>query len=599
MHKLTHFPKKYFSNKKRIRGQGVVEYALILALVGLVVIAIVNVMEPAIAGVFSRIVHKNVVAPPALAGYTPPPTNTIVPTIDETATAVTNETATAVSANETATAGALNETATVIAGNETATAVSANETASATITVSPTNTSTSTATSTPGPVCSPTGVQMAKINFQRAGNPVPSGYDPDIGEVYGPRNGFIYGWNIQNDLGRDRDDPLSPDQRYDTLTFMQQNNNYFWEFDVPNGVYEACIVVGDAANFDSVYRLNVEGSLAVNFNPSSAIRWGGGFVSVHVTDGRITISNASGAVNNKVNFVDLYQVSVDPTPEATNTATATATATSSPTATATATATPTSTAIPGAVIYVSSNSDGTSGGVSFADEDILRYDETSDTWFKYIDLGDVGISDDLRAFMILDDGSILMSFTSSPNVPGVGTVDDSDIVRFVPTQTGPSTSGTFSFYFDGSDVGLGSNSEDIDALTVLSDGRIIISTDGDFSVSGVSGKDEDLIAFTPTSLGSSTSGTWAMYFDGSDISGLGGEDLNSAWIDPATGRIYQSVRGNFSVAGVSGDESDIFACTPISLGTNTNCTYDSTLFWDGSLHDFGGELLDGLSIELP
>jgi hypothetical protein len=58
--------------------------------------------------------------------------------------------------------------------------------------------------------------------------------------------------------------------------------------------------------------------------------------------------------------------------------------------------------------------------------------------------------------------------------------------------------------FDGSDVGLGSTSEDIDAFAILPDGKIVISTTGSFSVPGASGTlsgvGQDLLLFTPTSL---------------------------------------------------------------------------------------------------
>jgi pilus assembly protein Flp/PilA len=40
------------------RGQGLVEYALILVLVAVVVIAILSLLGPAIANVFSTIVHN-------------------------------------------------------------------------------------------------------------------------------------------------------------------------------------------------------------------------------------------------------------------------------------------------------------------------------------------------------------------------------------------------------------------------------------------------------------------------------------------------------------------------------------------------------------
>jgi hypothetical protein len=48
-------------------------------------------------------------------------------------------------------------------------------------------------------------------------------------------------------------------------------------------------------------------------------------------------------------------------------------------------------------------------------------------------------------------------------VPGIaGTVDDSDIVRF-EGALGDATTGTFSLYFDGSDVGLTASDHDVDA----------------------------------------------------------------------------------------------------------------------------------------
>jgi len=49
---------------------------------------------------------------------------------------------------------------------------------------------------------------------------------------------------------------------------------------------------------------------------------------------------------------------------------------------------------------------------------------------------------------------------------------------------------------EGNDVGLDTNAEDLDAYDVLPDGRIIISTTGNPSVPGVSGADEDLLAFS-------------------------------------------------------------------------------------------------------
>ena len=50
--------------------------------------------------------------------------------------------------------------------------------------------------------------------------------------------------------------------------------------------------------------------------------------------------------------------------------------------------------------------------------------------------------------------------------------------------------------------------------------------------------DEDVIAFTPTTTGANTAGTWAAYFDGSTVSGLAAEDVNGFYDDPAGGDLY-------------------------------------------------------------
>lgn len=247
------------------------------------------------------------------------------------------------------------------------------------------------------------------------------------------------------------------------------------------------------------------------------------------------------------------------------------------------------------MFYVSSNTGGIAGGVPFKDEDILAYDASSGTWSMFFDGSDVGIAKDLKGFLLLNDGSILMTFDHSFSLSGVGTIDDSDIVQFTPTTTGPNTAGTFSLYFDGSDVGLSTSGEDIDAIGRAPDGRLVFSTTSTFSASGVSGEDEDLLVFNDTSFGSSTSGSFDLYFDGSDV-GLtsSGEDVGGTWIDSATGEVYLTTQGSFSVTGASGDNSDIFICDPGSLGSSTSCTF--SLFWDGSANGFGGEKTDGISI---
>lgn len=264
--------------------------------------------------------------------------------------------------------------------------------------------------------------------------------------------------------------------------------------------------------------------------------------------------------------------------------------------------TPTHTPVPGGddLIYTSSSTSGTAGGVAFADEDILIYDTGTGTWSMFFDGSDVGLgSTDVDAFDLLDDGSFLLSLDASFSVSGLGIVADADIIRFVPTSTGSNTAGSFEWFFDGSDVGLTTTDEDIDALDYTADGKLIISTLGSFSVTGASGTDEDLLIFTPSALGATTTGTWAFHFDGSDVglSTTASEDINGAWQLPGSNVLYLSTLGSFSVTGVSGDAADIFICTPGSLGSSTTCTF--SLYWDGSANGFAGEVLDAFEVVMP
>jgi hypothetical protein len=212
------------------------------------------------------------------------------------------------------------------------------------------------------------------------------------------------------------------------------------------------------------------------------------------------------------------------------------------------------------------------------------------------DGSDVGVTDEVDAFAFLNADSILFSMVRAATLPGAGAVQAYDIIRFDATSLGDNTAGAFSLYLDGEDVGLSASTEDIDAIELLADGRIIISTTGNWSVPGASGQDRDLIAFTPTTLGATTSGAWAMHFDGSDV-GLdtNGEDIDGVGIG-ANGAIHLSTLEAFTVPGLSGADEDVFACTPTSLGNNTACAYSTTLTFDGSAFGLAADDVDALDL---
>ena len=151
------------------------------------------------------------------------------------------------------------------------------------------------------------------VNFALATAPVPPGYVPDGGDVYGDRgNGYSYGWN--RDVTADsryRMAANSPDVRYDTLVHLiKATPPAFWEIEVPNGYYLVHIVAGDPSNVDSVFQFDVEGVLTDTYIPSAPNYWGDFTINCSVSDGRLTVNSGPNsqttANNNKIAFIDIY-----------------------------------------------------------------------------------------------------------------------------------------------------------------------------------------------------------------------------------------------------------------------------------------------------
>lgn len=359
-------------------------------------------------------------------------------------------------------------------------------------------------------------------------------------------------------------------------------------------------------NDTRMYEVTTAGVLVQTFDigAANAMRIGGvaiapssttpGLMNYYIVDRRV--DNNVDPNENDGRIYEFTSGSNPPTATPTNTPLPTPTSTNGPTPTPTATPTP----IPssGDIIFLSSTSSGQVGAINFADEDILVYNTNTSAWSIYFDGSDVlPTAADVDAMARLSTGALLLSLDGDHTVGGLGLVDDSDIIQFTPTSLGTTTAGTFAWYFDGSDVELTTDGEDVDAFTLLSNGALLLSTLSSVGVTGVNGQDEDLLLFTPTELGETTSGAWSLYFDGSDVglSTTSSEDVNESWLDPANQEIYLTTTGNFDVPGVSGDGSDIFICTAGSIGTTTSCTF--RLYWDGSAHGFTGEVVDVVDIE--
>src|SRR5580765_3113787 len=155
----------------------------------------------------------------------------------------------------------------------------------------------------------------ALVDFRPAGTTAAQGDFADNGQAYGDRgNDLTYGWNADNSASaRIRNSSLSPDGRYDTDIHMQKGGDFTWEIGVQNGDYSVRVVAGDANYTDSIYKINVEGLLTVNGTPTASKHWIEATGIVSVADGKLTISNAAGASNNRICFVEISSYHAVPT----------------------------------------------------------------------------------------------------------------------------------------------------------------------------------------------------------------------------------------------------------------------------------------------
>jgi hypothetical protein len=215
----------------------------------------------------------------------------------------------------------------------------------------------------------------------------------------------------------------------------------------------------------------------------------------------------------------------------------------------------------------------------FRDEDILAYDNgPAQQWSIFFDGSDYNLgSADVEDFELLDDGTLIFTVDKNAKIKNTGgapdplMVTDRDIVQWDPTTD------TFSIYLLGADLGLTNANEDIDALGILPNGHLLISTIGTATANGpVTAFDEDILDCDPIAK------TCVLYFDGSDVLlTAGSEDVDGVWYDNTSGHdpgnLYFTTKGNWSVKGangtLSGNRDDVIGCYLISSGVNTVCHF--------------------------
>ncbi len=127
---------------------------------------------------------------------------------------------------------------------------------------------------------------------------------------------------------------------------------------------------------------------------------------------------------------------------------------------------------------------------------------------------------------------------------------------------------------------LFSGGADINAVHVLSNGIIILSTDNNETLGGLSFGDDDLVAYDPST------NTATLYFDGGNLFSNNNEDIDAVYIRD-NGNIILSTTGGATLGGISFADGDLIEYIP--------STDSASLFFDESNFS-GGADIDGVHI---
>jgi hypothetical protein len=185
------------------------------------------------------------------------------------------------------------------------------------------------------------------------------------------------------------------------------------------------------------------------------------------------------------------------------------------------------------------------GGLSVNDEDVAEDDLGGGLGLA--PLGALPSAADLAAYHVLANGEQLLAFDTTVSLPGGLTAEPRDVVRY--------NGATYSLEFNGAANGV-PNGTQVDAVSVLNGGDLLLSFDTTVVLSGLSVDDEDLVRFDGS--------TFSLFFDGSVEGVSTALDLDAAHHIDANGHLLLSFDGSGTVGGVDFDDEDVLEYDPVA-----------------------------------
>lgn len=245
-----------------------------------------------------------------------------------------------------------------------------------------------------------------------------------------------------------------------------------------------------------------------------------------------------------------------------------------------------------AQLYVSPSQSGTAGSLTVEPNDIVIFDEALGTWSFEFDGSAAGLpsGSNIDAFLFYQNG-IVMSFDAPTAVPSIGaTIQPQDLVLYKPATN------SFVFGFDGSDVGLDATSENIDAIAVASGKLVVSTsgTFDAQGISGAD--EDVLMFSNPVfGQNTSGNWSLYFDGSDVGLDGAASNDINGLWAKPG-GDLYFSTMGNATLNGRALDGADIGWCADAATGSTSSCGSDAGQRWDAAYHGFEAGTIDALLI---
>lgn len=220
-------------------------------------------------------------------------------------------------------------------------------------------------------------------------------------------------------------------------------------------------------------------------------------------------------------------------------------------------------------ILLSTSGSAELGGLSFEDDDLILFDTSTELATLYFDSGLFRKDEDIDAVSVLANGNIVLS-TRTDAVLGGLEFRDGDLVEYDPFDN------TATLYFDENRFAA---SEEVSAFDVLANGNLLISTRGNAKLAGLKFKDGDVVEYDPVNHIASLFFSESLFTGNADINAL---DLLG------NGNLLLSTRKKATLGGLTFGDDDLIEYNPV--------TNQAFLFFDGSLFSDGYEDIDAVHV---